>query len=286
MDFNDFFTNKELLKNSLSSGFVFLVVFGTRFFILKSLTRSSRLSNEIRRQWIVHTRTLSFLVFLLGLLVIWASELQNFAVSLVAVAAAIVIAFKEMIMNVSGYIARVSAQPFGIGDRIEVGGIRGDVIDQNLFFTKIFEIGPGHATNQYTGRSVNIPNSTFLSQSIINESFTPQFTLHVFSVPIRVVPEIEELKDHLLQIANKHCAEFLAPAAKTFTKYGQKNGLETPSVEPRVHLHFLDKDTVKFIVRIPSPTSRKGKVEQEIINGFAKKYSEVLMRRPDTSKAE
>lgn len=277
MNFEDFLSDKEFLKNGVSSIALFLAVYGIRFFAGRSIQKSKTIPREHRRQWIVKTKTLSLFVLFLGLLVIWASELQAFAVSLVAVAAAIVLATKEIIMNISGYFARASAKPFSVGDRIEVSGVRGDVVDQNLFFTKILEIGPGKVTNQYTGRSVNIPNSVFLQQNIINESFTDTFTLHVFQIPVLISKDLLVLREELLKQSSEICKEYIEPAQKAFKALEKNQAFETPSVEPRVYLHFVDKETAEFVVRIPAPTSRKGRVEQEIIQAFSKKFVETLV---------
>lgn len=243
-----------------------------RVLLIRSINKTKSIPLMHRRQWIVKAKTILLFMLIFGVLVIWAAELQTVAISLVAIAAAIVIAFKEIIMNVSGYFARASAKPFAIGDRIEVDGIRGDVIDQNLFFTKVLEIGPGQITNQYTGRSVNIPNSTFLSKNIINESFTNTYTLHVFIVPIKLTKHFKQLQEDLLSICQEVCSSYIEEARTAFESFGESQGLEAPSVDPRVHLRFLDKETVEFIVRIPAQTSRKGRIEQEIIKDFSEKF--------------
>lgn len=277
MDFSEFFQNQEVLRNVISSAILLFSITIIRFFTIRSVNTSKSIPNEHRRQWIVKTKTILLFVFVLGLLIIWASELQAFAVSLVAVAAAVVIATKEVIMNFTGYFARASGKPFSIGDRIEVNGIRGDVIDQNLFFTKVLEIGPGKFTHQYTGRSISIPNSTFLGGThIINESFTKTYTLHVFQIPVRVSSHLSHLQKELLDISERACSKYIDKAQSAFELFGLSQGLDSPSVESRVHIHFLDKETAEFIVRIPAPTKRKGRIEQEIVKEFSEKYVATL----------
>ena len=272
----EFLQHPGIWKNLTSSAILFLALFILRLIIKQSITRSTTIPTEHRLQWLVKSRTLAYFIFIVGLLVIWASELQTFAVSLMAVAVALVIAFKELIMNISGYFARASAQPFALGDRVEIDGMRGDVVDFNLFFTRILEIGPGHLTNQYTGRAINIPNSLFLNKHIINESFTEHFTLHVFTIPIYVNENVHLIRTILLESAQFICKPYLADAKKTFDKFGQRQGLEPPSVDPRVHVHFYDTNRVELIVRIPAPIAKKGRVEQDIISRFLEQGGKYL----------
>lgn len=267
------FQSDEIYRHVIVSIILFIALSIFRFFVLRKISQSKKIPLNDRRQWIVTVKTIFLFLLLIGFVVIWARELQTFAVSLVAVAAAFVLAFKEVIMNMSGYFSRVSAKPFSIGDRIEVGGIRGDVIDQNLFFTKILEIGPGQITNQYTGRSVNVPNSLFLTQSIINESFTEDYTLHVFIVPILIDTKLMEHQKRLLECCQKVCAEYIEQARLVFEQFGRSQAIETPSVEPRVHIKFHDKDTAELIVRVPAKTALKGRIEQEILKEFSQYYA-------------
>ena len=69
---------------------------------------------------------------------------------------AIVLATKEIIMCLSGAIYRASSGTFKVGDRVEIGAFRGDVIDQTLLATTILEIGPGQAIHQHSGRTVTL----------------------------------------------------------------------------------------------------------------------------------
>jgi small-conductance mechanosensitive channel len=268
-----FIQSDEIFRHIVVSVILFVSLSIFRFFILRKISQSKKIPINDRRQWIVSVKTVFLFILMIGVIVIWARELQTFAVSLVAVAAALVLAFKEVIMNMSGYFSRVSAKPFSIGDRIEVGGHRGDVIDQNLFFTKILEIGPGQITNQYTGRSVNIPNSLFLTQSIINESFTEDYTLHVFIVPILIENKLLDHQRKLLECCQHVCAQYIHQARLVFEQFGRVQAIETPSVEPRVHIRFLDKDTAELVARVPAKTAFKGRIEQEILKEFSIYYA-------------
>ena len=96
-----------------------------------------------------------------GLVLIWPEQLRTLALFLVAVA--IVLATKELIRYLTGGFLKMAARSFPIGDRVEVNNLRGDVINQTMLTTTIMEIGPGQLTHQYTGRSIALPSSIFLS---------------------------------------------------------------------------------------------------------------------------
>ena len=163
---------------------------------------------------------------------------------------------------------KTSTRPFSIGDRIEVNGIRGDVFDIGLMATQILEVGPGNLTHQYTGRSVTIPNSIFLNHNIINESYSTDYVLHVFEVPVKFNIHSIKHQEALIKAANEVCEVHIDKAKLHFQKMARKRQMETPVIEPRVTLKINKPEEVIMIVRVTVPARSKGKIEQEILKKY------------------
>src|SRR5919197_1281452 len=160
----DWLTDSQtLFPDAIQSLVLLAVILSLRFVVLRAVRQSDRLSVETRRRWVVHVRNVLALVFVVGLVFIWGGQLSTFAVSLVAIAVAVVLATKELILCLSGAVLRMSSNAFTLGDRIEVSGTRGNVLDQTLLATTVLEIGPGQVSQQYTGRAVVFPNSLLLN---------------------------------------------------------------------------------------------------------------------------
>lgn len=253
------------LTQAVSTILLLLLVVLARLIVQRQVIRSTKLSDELRRQWIVQMRNVLLIVLILGLLIIWGHELRTVALSAVAIAAALVVATKELIMCISGTLLEGSAHAFKIGDRIEVAGHRGDVFDQTLLTTTILEIGPGQLTHQYTGRTIVLPNSVFLNQPIINETATDEFVLHIFAVPVRADEDWRVLEERLLEAANAECASYLDEARRHMEQIGREQGTRGLSVEPRVTLRVPAPDRVDLMVRLPVPAARRGRIEQAIL---------------------
>ncbi len=262
-----FISDREVVRH-----IVFTLVLVVGLVVLRSLTlralRVRGVAPRDYRRWVASTRNSLLFISVLAIGVIWAAELRAVALSLVAVAAALVLATKELILCVSGAFVRTLSGAFEIGDRIEIGGYRGDVLDTNLFTTTVLEIGPKTWTQQQTGRAVVIPNAMFLTGPVINETFTRAFVLHTFTVPSEKGPRWREAEAQLTKLAQQHCAPFLEEAKAHFSRMSREHGMETPTVEPVITLQFDDEDKFSFVVRIPAPVRRKGRIEQEILRGF------------------
>lgn len=271
--------SEELFGLLISSGILLLAIIVLRA-ILARFIRKSVQSTELRRRWLVQTRNALILVLFLGLVIIWAEELRTLALSIVAIAVALVVATKELILCLTGSIIKSGAGSFNIGDRIQVKEFRGDVIDQNLLATTILEVGPGRITHQRTGRMAVIPNALFVSEPVINESFTHDYVLHVFTVPFKREDNWQAAQAALLKSSNKHCKPYLQEVREYMKKVSENRGLEVPSVEPRVTLQIPAAGEIHLIVRIPTRSGQRSYIEQSILqevfskNDFSKKDGE------------
>ena len=150
----DFVQDPSLIKDIVSTIVLFVTVFGVRALILRFVQRRLPAHDKLQLRWATQVRALSYAILAFGLFTIWAAELQALAVSFVVLAMAIVWATKETIACIQGAVYRLSSNAFQVGDRINVGEIRGDVIDPGLLSTTVLEVGSGH---QRTGRTISIP---------------------------------------------------------------------------------------------------------------------------------
>ena len=254
--------------------------------LLSKLIRSGIRSTELRRKWLVQTRNGLILLFLLGLVMIWGQELRTLALSIVAIAVAFVVATKELILCFMGTLVKGGARSFDIGDRIQVKDFRGDVIDQNLLATTILEVGPGKLTHQRTGRATVIPNSLFVSEPVINESFTEDYVLHVFTVPFKREDNWPLAQRVLLEVAQAQCEPYLESARKYMRRLGDRRGLEVPVVDPRVSIQVPVAGEIHLVVRYPCRPAQRSAIEQAILSEAFGKYDFSRGRKADGGESE
>jgi small-conductance mechanosensitive channel len=263
-----FFQNNGLVKQTIITAAIFFMIFITRFVFLQFIRKSKTLGIESKRRLSVNSSSFFSFIFVFACIFIWSNEIQTMALSFVAIGVAVVIATKEMILCFMGGIYKATNNLFHIGDRIEINGTRGNVIGKSMLSTKLLEIGPGQRTHQYTGRSITIPNALFLLHNLVNESFTHDYVLHTFSVPLPYDGDWEKAEELLLIKSNEACSDFIEPASKHMHKLEERENIEAPQVEPIVHINFVDHEHMELIVRITVPASEKGKVEQKIKHAF------------------
>ncbi|ADD68706.1 MscS Mechanosensitive ion channel [Denitrovibrio acetiphilus DSM 12809] len=262
----------EMLIRIASTIITIAIIILLRNISLKMIKNRDFHHKEAKMRAMVYTRKFFMLLVILTVAFIWLSHIKDFALSITALAVAIVLATKELILCVTGGMIRNYSQSYRIGDRIHIGDYRGDVVNIDLLSTTLLEIGPGVSSHQYTGRSINIPNGIFLSHPLINETFTEKYILHVFSVPISSCAKWQEAEKVLLEAANETVQDYIEEARKHMEKLSSRTAFEAPNVDPRVTIIMADKDTLNLLVRVPVPSRRKGKIEQAIVRLFLEKY--------------
>ncbi|AFJ03247.1 putative integral membrane protein [Methylophaga frappieri] len=259
-----------VVSDSLIGLIISSVILITAVLILRALAarfiRQKIESYELRRRWLVQSRNGLILFMALGLIFIWGQELRTLALSVVAIAVAFVVATKELILCVMGSLLKTGAGSFTIGDRIQVKEFRGDVIDQNLLATTILEVGPGQLIHQRTGRLVVLPNAIFVAEPVINESYTNDYTLHVFTVPFKREDDWQAAQKAFLKAAQRHCQPYLEEVRNYMNQISRHRGVEVPSVEPRVTLQVPEADEIHLVIRIPARAFQRVQVEQAILN--------------------
>ncbi len=254
----------DLIKSVL----LLLILLIVRMVVVRSIKRNQTLTIEAKRRWIVTFRNSMVLGLLVGLVVIWAHELEAFAVSLVALAATVVLATKELILCWSGAALRVGGGVYGVGDRIQLGLYRGVVLDHDAFSTKLLEIGPGQTSHLYTGRIVVFPNSLLFTNPLIKESPSQEYGLYVLSVPLLSSENWQAAEHALLEAARMECAPFMDQMGRQMKLLEQRNLLEAPSPDPRITIQFPEAGRIHLVLRFPAPDRGRSRVEQAILRRY------------------
>jgi small-conductance mechanosensitive channel len=258
----EFIEDPSLVRDIVSTIILFVTVFGVRALVLRFIQRRLPPHDTLQLRWATQVRTFSYVILAFGLFTIWAAELQALAVSFVVLAMAVVWATKETIACIQGAVYRLSSSAFQVGDRIYVGGIRGDVIDPGLLSTRVLEVGAGH---QRTGRTISIPNSLFMTEPVLNESLTGEYMLHLLTIPVDRSDDLADLEQRALMAAHDACKDFIDDCRRPIALRYRRHGLNPPLVDPRITYQVVDKNTVHLILRIPVPTRLERTVEQRVL---------------------
>lgn len=262
-DFLNYMTSTTYLKSVVASVLVFALVFLINRILVKSIrgSKSDKIETGIAVKR-VNFYSRIFTIILISLM--WFSHLQGVLVSFLAIAAAIVLAFKELIMCVTGGMLIRSSSTFKIGDRIEINYIRGFVIERGLLSTKILEIGPESNSQQTTGNIITLSNNLVFTHSVKNESYFRGYSIKSYFFKVKKPEDVDRLEEFLLTEGKVICKDYIEDAKVSISSFCLKEGIIIPSLEAKTKL-VIDKDTkFSILLRIPVKNAEIAEVEQRL----------------------
>ncbi len=255
--------NLPHVGSELAATVVIIVAVVLANLAISAVLRSrSWLSRETKLRGSVFWRNFSLLLALLALLFVWRTELRAAALSLAALGVALVIAGKELLTSILGYVHRTTTGTFRFGDVIEINGVRGEVIDQTLLSTTMLEMSEEH---QFTGRVVQFPNSFFVLHPVRNFSSLGDYQLGILAVPLERGTDIEQARASLERVAREVCSEFIGPTGRALRALEGEQFVVMPSAEPRVTVRLPDAGKVVLALRFPCRSDQRTRTEQEIL---------------------
>ncbi|MEX0885494.1 MAG: mechanosensitive ion channel family protein [Phycisphaeraceae bacterium] len=194
---------------------------------------------------------------------VWVEALVQLTVVLGVAAAGLTIAMKEPLLNLAGWIHILIYRPFDVGDRIEVNGVTGDVIDIRPFQTYLLECGRWVEVDQSTGRRMLIPNMLVFTHPLAN--YTRGFEFIWDEVNVRVTFESDwRLAKRLLQdVGQSHARAFCEGAQHQLRRAAREHMIFFQKLTPVVHVKVVESG-VQLTLRYLAPVRRRRLCMQEV----------------------
>ncbi|RJG03062.1 mechanosensitive ion channel family protein [Noviherbaspirillum sedimenti] len=196
---------------------------------------------------------------------IWASKIAGAALSLAAVAGAMLIISKEFLANLLGSAFLTVSRLYRVGDFIELDGISGRVIDTDLLATTLSEAQEG---SQVTSRTVTLPHSLLLVKPLRNLTATGAYVVHLLKVVADPAEDLIALEQALLKAAIEVCTPWMAQADAHLQRIESREMVDLPSAEPKVILQLNDVKQATLSLRYTCRPNERVKVEQAILRHY------------------
>ncbi|YCO01608.1 mechanosensitive ion channel family protein [Vibrio sp. VNB-15] len=273
----DFLLTHKILFSALILLFIILL----RRLILSRIRGDDAFITEEQRSWMSRTKNGIFAITLILLFILWQSEISEFALSVTAIAVAIVVASKEIILCFTGSIQRASSRSFRIGDWIEVGKLCGEVIEHNMMATVIQEIDLHHGQYHFTGKTATLPNSMFFTYPVKNLNFMKRYVYHDFSVVVKDFVNLYPILPLLTDKIDEHCSYFADVAHRYNAMIEKHAGVDLPGAEPHIHISSNINGEQIVHIMIFCPTDKANHLEHLIRKDFMELYEQRFPMNPE-----
>ncbi|MBE7158115.1 MAG: mechanosensitive ion channel [Rhodospirillales bacterium] len=221
-------------------------------------------------------------VLILGLLSIWFNDPTRLATAFGLISAGLAFALQQVVTSIAGYFVILRGSTFTVGDRISMGGVRGDVLRLGFIQTTIMEMGQPPSvqgadpamwvkSRQFTGRIVTVSNSKIFAEPVFNYTRDFPFIWEEMAIPITYTADRARAEQILLDAARDHAMRADSMAAKAKQNLQERFGVEPIDLDPRVFYRLTDnwlELTVRFILSTHQIRGAKDAMSRQIITAL------------------
>ncbi len=188
-------------------------------------------------------KLVSFFGYLMGvgiLAFVFSDQLRNLPLFLGVIGAGVAFALQEVIASVAGWVAVSFGRFYAPGDRIQLGGIVGDVIDIGILRTTLMECGEWVKSDLYNGRIVRVANSFVFKEPVYNYSADFPFLWDEIVIRVRYGSDWKYAKEVFSQVLTDVTREDVAQSRQAWTQAVLRYRLEEARIEPLVTMNMTD----------------------------------------------
>jgi small-conductance mechanosensitive channel len=153
-----------------------------------------------------------------------------------------------VIASVAGWMAVSFGGFYKVGDRVELGGIKGDVIDIGILRTTIMQIGEWVSSDQYNGRIVRVANSFVFKEPVFNYSAEFPFLWDEIMLPIKYGSDYRLARELIERVADEIVGSYVHPAEQAWMPVTRRYLIEAASVHPTTFM-IANQNWIEFTLR-------------------------------------
>lgn len=256
MNINDLLNNPIFTKTA-SIFFLFVIVY-IIVKILQKATFKIAKDNSSKYKFKKLINFVGYLLFVFGILFIFNTKLSGIGTALGVAGAGIAFALQEVIVSVAGYVTVFTSNFYKVGDRVKLGGIKGDVIDIGMLRTTLMEIGDWVNGDLYNGKIVRVANSFVFKEPVYNYSGDFPFLWDEITIPIKTNGDYNYAKQVFTKILEDEVGAFAKTSQVAWDKMIGSYSIENARVTPMVSMVF-DENWITFTLRyVVDYKSRRG----------------------------
>ena len=194
-----------------------------------------------------------------------ASEIGSVATFVGLITAGVAVALQNVIMAVAGYFFLIGKYGVSVGDRVQIGGVTGDVLDIGLLRLHLMEVGNSDTGRQPTGRVVVFSNAIVFQPgaSFFKQIPGTSFTWHQVSLTLAPSSDYKLAEKRMLEAVESVYAEYREHIERQHRRMQDSLNVTVDLPAPRSRLHF-GEDGLRIVIRFPVEIERAPQIDDEV----------------------
>lgn len=244
-----------------------LLVFFLITWVRKLLKRNLPDEGSIKYKTQKGIEIIGYIFVILITISYFTGTIKDFGLAIGLLTAGITITLQELILSIAGSFYIFFVKVYKPGDRIEINGIKGDVIDIDSIYTTMMEIGEWVSSDNYSGRIVKLSNAFVFKGPVYNYSNDFPFVWDEFNLPIRYGSDTELAKSIVIEVAQEILSEYVKDSISKWQAVVNKYYIEDAQVDPTLAITLTDnwiQFNLRYIVDYKKRRYTKNLLHQEI----------------------
>ncbi len=235
----DFFNHDMLVKAAKLLLWILFIIISIR--LLRKLLQRRIADTGIRYKAQKGVEVVGYV--LIGLLILVSFTLDNvedYTIIIGLFTAGITFTLQELILSIAGSFYIFFVRVYKPGDRIEINGIKGDVIDIDSMYTTLMEMGEWISSDNYSGRIVKISNAFVFKGPIKNYSMDFPFVWDELNVLITYGSDVELAKKIVLDKATELLSAYTEDSMAKWEEMVKRYYIENATIAPTMAINLTD----------------------------------------------
>ena len=227
---------------------VLLIVIMLGIHILRNYFKRKISNTDIRYKAQKGIEVIGYVLLVIIAIGYFSGTIKDFTIIIGVFTAGLAFTLQELILSIAGSVYIFLVKVYAPGDRIQINGIKGDVIDVDSIYTTMMEIGEWVSSDNYSGRIVKLSNAFVFKGPIYNYSQDFPFIWDEINLPIRHGSDIDLAKSIVIKIATETLSEFTKNSKAQWKAIVNKYYIEDAEVEPTLAISLTD-NWIEFNLR-------------------------------------
>lgn len=219
---------------------------------------------------------------------IWFDDPRRLSTGLGLVTAGLAFALQKVVTSFAGYLVIMRGNTFSVGERITMGGIRGDVISLGFLQTTIMEMGQPPRVQgadpamwikgrQFTGRIVTVTNDKIFETPVFNYTRDFPFIWEEISIPVKYSEDRQFVEKKLMEIVNRYTHDAFKKSQRASSVIRDKYGIRPDDALPKIYYRLTEnwlEITARFITEDHGVRDIKDQITRDLLDALDSRHIE------------
>ena len=202
-----------------------------------------------------------------------ATEIGSIATFAGLITAGLAVALQNVILAIAGYFFLIGKYGVRVGDRVQISGVTGDVIDIGMIRLHLMEVGGTETDRQPTGRVVVFSNAVVFqpTASFYKQIPGTNFVWHEVSLTLAPESDYGQAEKRVLGAVEKVYADYRERIEQQYLEMERTLSVAVATPKPRSRLRLTQTGlevVVRYPVELESATEIDDRITRELLHSL------------------